>query len=453
MSLAGIVLSLAGVIPEAAPGQETRRSAQWRDTVLENGLQIVAVRNPVIPAATIVIALRNGAFVQAEPGQEGLPHVVEHMFFKSFMGGRIPSEAGDIDATYNGTTGVETVTYYMIVPARNVKNGIELLAKAVRSPRFPKDDLEEEKKRVSNELERNVADPYYLLDFHTNAVLWGSAFNLKNVAGYLPAVLGATPDALEDHYRRFYVPNNAAFIVTGDISPQEVIDEAAKRLHSWDRGPDPFETYSHSPVPPLRGDTIALVEAEAPDVTFRIVWQGPSWADDQEGAIAASLFSRIVTQRVSGAYRRLVDSGLLHSVSLSYRNSNHVGPITLVAHTVPLRAAAAAAALRAEIALMESAEYFTDEELELARKSRRVRNAFRRESAISLALSLAERWSLVGIDIDDEEELQVGAEAVRRFVSRYISGQPMALVMLASTHTIDTYTDALIACLDAWERR
>jgi zinc protease len=447
------VLGLAGVTALPALGQETEPAAEWRDTVLDNGLQIVALRNPVIPAATIVIALRNGAFVQSEPGQEGLPHLVEHMFFKSFAGGRISSQAGEIDATYNGATEVETVTYYMIVPARNVKKGIEIIAKAVRSPRFPKDDLKEEKKRLRNELERNAANPFYVLNFRTNEVLWGPAFNLKNVGGYLPAVLATTPDALEDHYRRFYVPNNAALIVTGDISPQEVIDEATKRLRSWERGPDPFESYSHPPVPPLPGDTIVLVEADAPDVTLRITWQGPSVADDREGAIAAGLFSNLVTQRVSGAYRRLVDSGLLQSFSLSYKNSNHVGPITLAARTVPLQAAAAATALRAEIAMMDSPDYFTDQELELARRSRDVRNAFRRESAISLALNLADRWSLVGIDTDDEEELEVGVEEVRSFVSRYISGQPKALIMLASTHTIDTYADALIACMDEWERK
>lgn len=448
-----MLLCLAGGVAQTATAQTALDGPVVRDTVLANGLTIIAVRNPVIPAATIELAFRNGAFTQRQEEDEGLPHLMEHMFFKSFGGGSFSERAGDLDASYNGTTGVETVTYYLVVPARNWAKAVELLARTARLPDFPENALALEKRRVANELERSAADPAFLLDFHTSQALWGSAFRQKNIRGNLFAVLGATSDALMAHYRRWYVPNNAALIVTGDISHEEVFKAAASRFASWKRTDDPFEAFAHPPILPLQGDTIVVVEADAPDVTLAVAWQGPSERGDAQGAAAADLFSTVVTQRVSGSYRRLVDSGLFQSLSMSYENSNYVGAIKLVARTAPAQVVAASAALSEEIARMERGDYFTPEDLEAARMSLRVDRALSRESAISSAHILARDWSLDRYARTWREGhalYDLGVDEVRAYVSRYIAGRPKALTMMVSSTTIDEHSATLIASLKPW---
>lgn len=450
-----VALNITFMAAAAAPsaGQTAVTEGTVYDTVLSNGLAVIAMRNPIIPVATIELAFRNGSFTQVDQWDDGLPHLVEHMFFKSFGGGRWGTRAGDLDATYNGATGVETVTYYLIAPARHVEKGLDLMADQVRSPRFPDDELDEEKQRVINELERNAADPFFLLDFHTDLILWGPAFRQKNVGGSIPSIRAASDDALKEHYRRYYVPNNAALVVTGDVWPSEVFEIAAKQFDSWDRAADPFEGYAHPAIPPLARDTFYVVEAQAPDVTFTVAWHGPSESEDLEGADAADLFSEIVNQRVSGAQHRLVDSGLFHFLSLSYTSSNHVGAIKLRARTGTDSVVRAAMALRNEIALMGTADYFTGEELEMARTSTRVQAAFARESAISIAHELANEWSLNGLQHVGEKRMRVSeqsAEAVRRYVAGYIAGRPKALIMMVSSGTIDEHEGDLIASLNAW---
>ena len=448
-----ILLILAGGIAQAAAAQSGPDGPVVRDTVLSNGLSVIAVHNPVIPAATIELAFRNGAFTQLQEEEEGLPHLMEHMFFKSFGGGSFPERAGNLDASYNGTTGVETVTYYLVVPARNWAKAVELLARTVRLPDFPQNELALEKRRVANELERSAADPAFLLDFHTSQALWGSAFRQKNIRGNLLAVLGATSDALTAHYRRWYVPNNAALIVTGDISPEEVFKTAGSRFESWKRTGDPFEAFTPPPILPLQGDTIVVVEADAPDITLAVAWQGPSERNDPPGAAAADLFSAVVTQRVSGAYRRLVDSGLFQSLSMSYENSNHVGAIKLVARTLPEQVVAASAALSEEIAQMGRGDYFAAADLEAARLSLRVNRALSRESAISSAHILARDWSLGRYARTWREGhaiYDLGVDEVRAYVSRYIAGRPKVLTMMVSSTTIDEHSATLIASLRPW---
>jgi len=443
----------AGGIAQTDAAQRSLDRPVVRDTVLSNGLTVIAVHNPVIPAATIELAFRNGAFTQRLEEEEGLPHLMEHMFFKSFGGGGFSERAGNLDASYNGTTGVETVTYYLVVPARNWAKAVELLARTARLPDFPQNELALEKRRVANELERRAADPEFLLDFHMSQALWGSAFRQKNIGGNLFAVLGATSDALMAHYRRWYVPNNAALIVTGDVSPEEVFKAAGSRFASWKRTGDPFEAFAHPPILPLQRDSIVVVEADAPDVTLAVAWQGPSERNDSAGAAAGELFSAVVTQRVSGAYHRLVDSGLFQSLSMSYENSNHVGAIKLVARTVPEQVVAASSALSEEIARMGRGDYFAADDLDAARMSLRVDRARSRESAISSAHILARDWSLdryARTWREGHQMYDVGVEEVRAYVSRYIAGRPKVLTMMVSSATIDEHSATLMASLTPW---
>lgn len=101
-----------------------------RDTVLGNGLHVITARNSSLPLATIEIVVRGGALAQIEPEDEGLPHILEHMLFKSFdRSGRDwwAERTSEMNAAYNGTTGDERVTYYLTLPSDNVDDGLELL--------------------------------------------------------------------------------------------------------------------------------------------------------------------------------------------------------------------------------------------------------------------------------------------------------------------------------------
>ncbi len=54
-------------------------------TTLENGLEVVVAENHAVPLATVLVAVRNGAFTQ-EPDERGLAHLYEHILFRSYKG-------------------------------------------------------------------------------------------------------------------------------------------------------------------------------------------------------------------------------------------------------------------------------------------------------------------------------------------------------------------------------
>ena len=265
--------------------------------------------------------------------------------------------------------------------------------------------------------------------------------------------MGATPDRLKGFFRKYYIPNNAAVVVTGDVTTAEVFTFAAKSFQSWKAADDPFKGAPVVPMPPLTATRTGTVEAEVTDLTFLVRWHGPSVATDAAGTYAADVFSELINQPLSGLQRRLVDSGLFQSVSLSYETQKNVGPIELYARTTPEKLEAAGAALKKEIRQFATPGYFTDDDVAIAKKRQQVLTAFQFESPTSLAHPVAILWSVAGLDYYMGYVDNVRAQTpddVRRFVRTYLEGKPMTVTVLVSPATRRSMRGTLDGILSKW---
>lgn len=427
--------------------------ASVRDSALENGLHVIVAPNSNIPVARIELVVRSGAFTQIEEADEGLPHLLEHMLFKRKGGDWWGDRVWDLRAAYNAMTSPEMVAYYLTLPSEKLDGGIRVLAELVRSPSFSKDALEEERNVVQEELRMRVSDPYAVAQTVTQMALWGTAFRQKNVIGNLLTIRAVTTDQLKRHVERYYVPNNAALIVTGDVDAAEALESAAKHFRRWRRSGDPFGDFEMPPIPPLTHDSVFVVQADASNVTFMIRWHGPAASRDRDATYAADLFSELVNQPTSGIQRRLVDTGLFTDVSLSYTTLNHVGPIELNARTTPDVLGEACAALVRELDRLGQADYFTQADLETAEKRIRVAAALRWQSAGALAHSIASYWSVAGLDAFLDHFHALSAQTVndvRRYVAEYITGKPKAVSILMSSSARRLKRRELRSCLSSW---
>jgi zinc protease len=425
----------------AAPAlhaQSAMLGAVLSDTVLDNGLHVIVVPNPTTPLVTLQVTVRNGAFTQLTDAEQGIPHMLEHMLFRSYGRSGFGAEAGRLDAYYNGTTSDETVTYYMTLPSSNLERGVRLLAELMRRPRFRAEDLRAEQLVVRGELERSVSNPEYMLAVAINRRLWGAEYRRKNALGNVITIQEATPQLLQQAYDRFYVPNNAALVMTGDVTAADAFVHAARHFAAWQRGPDPFADLELPPMPRLARPDRVTVEADANDVTIMVRWQGPSVRDDAAATYAADVFASVVNDAISAFQERLVDSGLFQSVSLGYRTLAHTGPITLRALTTAEQLADASAALRAELDRFAEPGYITDEALEIAKTRRAVRWAMAMETPSGLASFVGDMWSVAGLDYLrgylDAMQQQTVAD-LERFVAQYLTGQPRVTAFMLSPAT------------------
>ena len=427
---ATLALLLSALLPMGAGAQRAELEKIIQRKVLGNGLEIIVVENHGVPLATIEIDVKNGSFTQS-PEYEGLAHMYEHMFFRANSTYPDPNQfwdrASDLGAVFNGTTTEERVNYYMTVPADKLGDGIHLLATALRAPLFRQDELERERQVVIGEYDRNESSPFFALDRQMTAKLYPGNFSRKDVIGDREVVLTTTPEKMRTIQNKYYVPNNSALIVAGDVNPTTVFALAERELGQWNRGADPFMTDPIPAIPPLQKSEGIVVEAPVGAVTVQIQWQGPSVGQDPKSTYAADVFSDVLNDARSQFQQRLVDSGLWQAVGVNYYTLNHTGPIAISGQTSAEQLRPALAALYGEIAKFDTPGYFTSDELEAVKAHRAVTSAFDRERASGFAHTLGFWWSVASLEYYMgyvDYMAQQSLEDLRAYARKYIVGKP-----------------------------
>ena len=220
-----------------------------RQKVLANGLEVIVVENHGVPLVTVELDVKNGSFTQT-PEYAGLPHLYEHMFFKASRQfadpGAFASRAGELGAEFNGSTSEERVNYYMTMLADSLEGGMRLLSASLREPLFREDELGREREIVLGEYDRQESNPFFQLTQVTGQKLWGSEWSRKNTIGDRAVIRGTTPQKMREIQYRYYLPNNSALIITGDVQPEKAVALAEEIFGGWPRGDAPFAKW---PIP------------------------------------------------------------------------------------------------------------------------------------------------------------------------------------------------------------
>jgi zinc protease len=411
-----------------------------RDT-LPNGLEVIVVENHGVPLVTIEANARNGSFTQS-PTYEGLSHLYEHMFFKSNTSYPQPEQfvarASELGAVFNGTTQEERVNYYLTVPSDSAMPAMAFLASALRNPLFRPDELERERAVVIGEYDRAESDPGYALQTAMGKTLWGSAWSRKNPLGERAVILKTTPEQMRTIQRKYYVPNNTALIVAGDVTADSVFAAVRRLFGDWRRAADPFVTDPIPPVPPLQGNKAVIVEQPVNVVFVMVQWQGPGAHADVPATYAADVFSDVLNQPGSRFQRKLVDSGLWQSIGVNYYTLNQVGPITISGAVAPDKLREAIAALDREMLDVVKPGYITADAVDGVKRQRIVGTMESLERSSGFAHQLGFWWAVTGLDYFfgyvDTMAKQT-PDDLRRYAARYILGKPRVTGVLLSPET------------------
>ena len=445
--------------------------APFVNRTLANGLEIIVLPDASVPIVTVELAVRNGSFTEP-PELNGLSHLYEHMFFKpnqasllyecekALSGGAL-SETGrricanplrlkpqigsvayldDSDqlSISNGSTREEVVNYYYTTTSPYVATAIRQINDAIRYPNFDEEEFEQEKRIVIGEIDRNEANPFFYLNQAMTEKLFSKYPTRKNALGTRETVLTATTDKMRTIQSRYYVPNNAALIVTGDVNPDEIFRIAGDIFGSWEkRKVDPFKEFPLVEHPPLTKSEGVIVEQPVQNVLIQIGWHGPSIGKDDAATYAADVFSYILSQPDSRFQRAMVDSGLTVGADIGYYTQRNVGPIQVTMVTSPERAKDALKTLYAELAQFDKPNYFTDEELSSAKTILESRDLFEREKLSDYAHTLGFWWSSTGIEYFRGYHKSLRATSrteITRYVKTYMQGKPHIGVALISSN-------------------
>lgn len=456
---------------EVAQTKQDEIKAPFVNKKLANGLEVIVLPDSSVPLVTVEIAVRTGSFT--EPLEfNGLSHLFEHLIFKPNRAVRIwgcekflkeknaaayqsancseqlkyKKDVGNVDylnyddqmgAARNATTREEVVNYYLTTTSPYLPIAIKKMSDAIRFPVFTKTFLENEKKIVIGEIDRREDSTGEILQEAIQNRLFYKYPTRKRVSGTRETVNSATIEKLEKIKSRYYVPNNTALIVTGDVEPEKVFKLAEESLGAWKkREVDPFKEFPLVEHPPLKKSEGVIIENNRVNsVIMQIGWLGPSIGKDDEATYAADVFSYILAQPDSKFSREMMDSGVAIQAGLGYYTQRNVGPIFMTLVTSPENAREALDKVYQQIEQFDDPDYFTDQELENSKTLFEARALFEREKLTIYTHTLAFWWSTTEIDYYRgyyKNLRAVSRKDINRYVQTYIKNKPRVSVALLS---------------------
>jgi zinc protease len=407
--------------------------------VLANGLEVIVLEDHSVPLVTVELAVRNGSFTEP-PELNGLSHLFEHMFFKVNPEAAVRSEyLRNIDALgiiYNGETHEEVVNYYFTTTTPNFPVSMRFLRDQAEYQTFDENQFVQEQEVVIGELDRHESNPYSALSEEMNDRLFFKYPSRKRPGGDKATVRSATTDKMRLIKSRYYVPNNSAIIVTGDVTAQAAFQLVEQLFGDWQRRPkDPFTEFPLVDHPPLQKSEGHVLAAPVNNVIVQIGWQGPSIGKDDAATYAADVFSFILRQPNSRFQRVLVDSGLVTGVNFGYYTQRNVGPISLLIQTTPDKVKPAVRAAYNEIAHFNDPNYFSDEELESAKALLEADDLYSREKLSDYSHTISFWWSTTGLDYFRGylKRLRATSRAdISKYISNYVQNKPhVGLAMMS----------------------
>jgi len=432
--------ALLGLALLSAPGQ----SHALETHVLPNGLEVFLVPNSHVPLVTIQITFRAGAIVETEQ-LNGLCHLYEHMLFKGNE--RYPSQEEFMAAmkrlgaaNWNGGTSTEYVTYFFTIPSDRLAEGLAFWAAALQSPLLRADELELEKQVVYNEIAGAQAHPEYRLKQAQRMALYPDYWFRRDVGGDLQVIRSATVEQLRFIQQNYYVPNNAALFVAGDIDAHETLRLVHDLFGGWQPGTGFPQLQPHKP---LAGQLWVVVDNSPTQglVDVQLIFRGPDTAVDTESTYAADIWTQMISSP-SGRFKTAIDKAVpeLHGgtrhISAGYYTQRDGGITyfsfkltvdekkTLWDTIVRLRAA-----VLHELTAMCDGDYFTPGELASARREIENQEIIARDIPARFIRNLSFWWASTSTDYYTgyvDAIRSVTSSDVCAYVQRYLRGAPFA---------------------------
>jgi zinc protease len=397
---------------------------------LASGLEILVVENQAVPLVTVELGVRCGAMVE-DARWSGLSHLTEHMFFRPNQAfpsrDALAARVRALGLLDNGRTTAERVSYHVTASSANTGGAMTFLRDAAVGPLFDPIELEAERRVVLAELDADADDPDHHLAMRINERVWWKYPTRKLPFDSRATVRAATTDDLRALRARYFLPNNAVLVVTGDVHAAAVFRQAEELFQGWRRGPDPFQAFPPVQHPPIARSEVVSLVAPVPWARGILTWQGPSLGDAAD-ARTALLLQAATQDPLSRFQRDLVDSNACVSARLSWEPQRNVGPIALELEAVPTRLDDCVRAIVAELPRMVAPEYFGDDDLRRAARRFELAFAVAGERPSELAHQLTAWWAMAGLDFYRGLAVDgAGRPDLQRYLRRYMIGKPCVL--------------------------
>lgn len=192
---------------------------------LDNGLKVLLAPDHSKERITVNMSYKVGSRHEG-PGETGMAHLLEHLLFKASP--NFPdalSEFSKRGMAANGSTTADLTNYYASFSADKdtLHWFLRWQADAMVHASISQTDLNAEMTVVRNELERGDNSPFTTLIQQVNAAAYIWHPYGRSVIGAKSDIENIKATQLRRFYEKYYQPDNAVLIITGDFDVQQTL--------------------------------------------------------------------------------------------------------------------------------------------------------------------------------------------------------------------------------------
>jgi predicted Zn-dependent peptidase len=225
-----------------------------RRMVADNGLRVITTHMPHTKAVCIAVFVGAGSRYERQD-ESGCSHFIEHLCFKGTPRRPTAKEIAEtidgVGGLLNGGTDKEFTIYWCKVARQHFVSALDLLTDMIRCSRFDNQDIERERRVITEELNESMDSPQDRVNRLIDEVIWPGHPLGREIIGSRETVAAISRNTLLDYMHFQYGPGNAVVSVAGDISHDEVVSYVDEAFGDWaitsPRSPEPVDNRQEEP--------------------------------------------------------------------------------------------------------------------------------------------------------------------------------------------------------------
>lgn len=355
---------------------------------LANGIEIIGQYMPSL--SSITLGLQFDAAVIHEPEEKvGLAHLFEYMLFQGTKDkdARALNEAFEsLGARKGASTGLETAQVMAQIVHTKFDATLALISELVLTSTFPKDELEQMRNLVLQEIRRRDDEPMSRISELVRSKFYQGTTLARPLLGTTESVKGLQRYDLRQFWKERYQPNNMLFAIAGKFDWPHVIERVEEHFGSW-QGSAPALP---SPQPaPVQNIALEFQEGKQEHIALMVPFANYTDPDYYPSLVLTEVLGGNMASRLFVEVRE--KRGLVYSVSAGQSSNKNIGSLRIYAGTKPEQAHECLEVIINELRKLEQ-EGITADELERAKVQLKSENVMRGEGSGARMGAIARSW-------------------------------------------------------------
>ena len=355
---------------------------------LPNGIELIGQYMPSLSSITFGFQL-DAAVVHEPEEKQGLAHLFEYMLFQGTKrkDARALNEAFEtLGARKGASTSLETSLVWSQIVHNRFDATLDLFHELLLLPTFPKDELEQMRSIILQEIRRRDDEPMSRITELVRASFYQGTALGRLMLGTNESVQSLQKPDLQEFWKARYQPDNVLFSIAGKFDWDHVVEKMQALFGDWSGSAAPS-----SPQIPHPTSSVSIELEENKQEHISLMFPFPKYLDPDY--YAAMVISEVLGGNM--ASRLFVEvrekRGLVYGISAGLSGNKHGGAMRIYAGTTPEQGRECLQVIVDELRKLEQ-EGITADELERAKVQLKSEYVMRSEGSASRMGAIARSW-------------------------------------------------------------